>query len=143
MQLHKFFKIFFWLPASVIYLSFRCPPGWTVRTGVAHLYTLFTVQLQRCRYSQPAKFLTVFLCMLFLIAQTKAQTPDTTYVDTVSMLNIDSSSRYEEDSYIDTTEKHIYDTSQNFFNWKNKILMIRIQLKKFSSAHCRIVQYEI
>ena len=45
------------------------------------------------------------------------------YVDTISMANIDSTTAAatyddEDDGYVDTTVKHIYDTSQYFFNWK-------------------------
>jgi hypothetical protein len=79
------------------------------------------------RYHIYCKALICFFLCLFLITQkTNAQTADTNYVDsnyvdTVSMTNIDSSSASyddEDDGYVDTTVKHIYDTSQYFFNWK-------------------------
>ncbi len=44
---------------------------------------------------------------------------DTTIVDTVSFSKIDSLTAPDDnDAYADTTIKHIYDTSQYFFNWK-------------------------
>jgi hypothetical protein len=67
---------------------------------------------------------------MFLITQnTNAQT-DSNYVDTISMQhadtavapnNIEGSGGYndQDDGYVDTTVKHIYDTSQYFFNWKD------------------------
>jgi len=67
---------------------------------------------------------------MFLIAQnTNAQT-DSNYVDTISMQHIDTvvasnnnkqSGGYndQDDGYVDTTVKHIYDTSQYFFNLKD------------------------
>lgn len=59
----------------------------------------------------------VILCFLIIIQKTNAQT-DTTIVDTVSMAKIDSLTRPDNNEYIDTTVKHIYDTSQYFFNRK-------------------------
>ena len=65
-----------------------------------------------------------------LTQKTNAQTTDTNRVDTISMAHIDSvaassaqnteSAGYdnEDDGYVDTTVKHIYDTSKLFFNWK-------------------------
>src|SRR5205809_3235512 len=99
MQLFKFLKIFFRL-----YLRFLCRPV--------------------------TKYI---LCTLFIAAtqKTNAQNPDTNYVDTVSIAHIDSiaassaqnteSAGYddEDDGYVDTTVKHIYDTSKLFFNWKD------------------------
>ena len=84
---------------------------------------------QRCvRNCRPFKlFMLAFACILWSI-QTNAQV-DSNYVDTVSMQNIDTvavsedsgSSGYDDqdDGYVDTTIKHIYDTSQYFFTWKD------------------------
>jgi len=112
MQLLKFLKIFFSLPAAVMLLSFRC---------VTPLYSRFIAQLKPCIF----KYGFIFLSTCFITQKTNAQTSDTNYVDTVSMANIDSSGSLtyddENDDYDDTTVKHIYDTSQNFFNWKQDI----------------------
>ena len=61
---------------------------------------------------------------LILIAYKSNAQKDTTVVDTVSMLNIDSLTSPETDEYIDTTVKHIYDTSEYFFNWKDSNQML-------------------
>lgn len=68
------------------------------------------------------------LALLLMFHLSHAQN-DTTVVDTVSFSNIDSITQPsnnendsddedEDDAYVDTTIKHIYDTSQYFFNWK-------------------------
>jgi hypothetical protein len=113
MLLLKFFKIFFWLPATVMLLGFCC---------LTPLYVRFVMQLKRCTF----KHAFIFLCILIITQKTNAQTADTNYVDTTSMANIDSSTAAttyddEDDGYVDTTVKHIYDTSQYFFNWKQNI----------------------
>ena len=69
-----------------------------------------------------------FACILWSIQTANAQV-DSNYVDTVSMQNIDTVAVSEDsgsfgyndqdDGYVDTTIKHIYDTSQYFFTWKN------------------------
>ncbi|MBS1746443.1 MAG: hypothetical protein JST21_09770 [Bacteroidetes bacterium] len=73
------------------------------------------------------KFLTLFLLTFFLSVQkSNAQYHDSTAVDSISIKHIDSvkatvdniGSDYNDDGYVDTTVKHIYDTSQFFFNWK-------------------------
>jgi hypothetical protein len=61
----------------------------------------------------------LLLCLWILIANNAGAQTDTTVVDTVSMSNIDSLTQPETDEYVDTTVKHIYDTSQYFFNWKD------------------------
>ena len=61
---------------------------------------------------------------LILIAYKSNAQKDTTVADTVSMLNIDSLTSPETDEYIDTTVKHIYDTSEYFFNWKDSNQML-------------------
>lgn len=91
----------------------------------------FIIMMKRImllHFKTAAKFFFV-LVLLLMFNTCKAQT-DTTVVDTVSMSNIDSitqpsnnenDSAYEDDdgALIDTTVKHIYDTSQYFFNWKD------------------------
>jgi hypothetical protein len=60
----------------------------------------------------------IFVMEIFTACSSFAQT-DTTIVDTISMAKIDSLTQPENaDEYDDTTVKHIYDTSQYFFNWK-------------------------
>lgn len=59
----------------------------------------------------------IFLLLILISRNVHAQT-DTTFVDTVSMSQIDSLTQPEDDAYADTTVKHIYDTSQYFFNPK-------------------------
>jgi hypothetical protein len=67
---------------------------------------------------------------MFLITQNTNAQVDTNYVDTISMQHADTvvvpnnnegSGGYndQDDGYVDTTVKHIYDTSQYFFNWKD------------------------
>jgi uncharacterized protein DUF4129 len=63
------------------------------------------------------KSLHILICIL-MACNSNAQT-DTTVVDTVSMSNIDSLTQPDTDEYVDTTVKHIYDTSQFFFSWKD------------------------
>lgn len=58
----------------------------------------------------------LLVCFIILQTSLNAQT-DTTVVDTVSFTQIDSLTQ-PNDVYADTTVKHIYDTSQYFFNWK-------------------------
>lgn len=71
-----------------------------------------------CFYRKTAlKNFLIFL--LILIAYKSNAQRDTTVVDTVSMSNIDSLTSPETDEYVDTTVKHIYDTSEYFFNWKD------------------------
>lgn len=70
-----------------------------------------------CFYTKvTVKRFTIFVCVLTTF-NVNAQT-DTSVVDTVSMAKIDSLTKPDNNAYVDTTEKHIYDTSQYFFNWK-------------------------
>src|SRR4051794_4997265 len=59
------------------------------------------------------------ILLLILIAYKSDAQKDTTVVDTVSMSNIDSLTKPDDDAYVDTTVKHIYDTSEYFFSWKD------------------------
>lgn len=132
MQSFKFLKLFFRLPAKVIQFNFCCViyPD-SSRTP---LYASFITQLQLCGYSYFAKCFTACLLVILTTQNSIAQTAhsariDSNYVDTISMNNYDSvvaannneSSGYDdqEDGYIDTTVKHIYDTSEFFFNTKH------------------------
>ncbi|MEP6465651.1 MAG: hypothetical protein ABJB05_05075 [Parafilimonas sp.] len=69
------------------------------------------------------KYVFIFLTICITNQKINAQTPDTNYVDTTSMKNIDSSTADydDDDAYADTTVKHIYDTSEYFFNRKQSI----------------------
>ncbi len=116
MQLLKFLKIFFGLPALV-----RCG----IACCVTHLYVQFIAQLQLRKCSSLTSYLKAFIFIFCIINinHANAQTAsDTTAVDTTSMLKTDSinSPGYddEDDGYVDTTVQHIYDTSQYFFNQK-------------------------
>ena len=113
-------------------------------TGSQPLYSRNTMQLQRSHSNTLTKYI-LFAFLSFIITQnTKAQSSytDSNYVDTTSMKNAhktveyndnetyadtavmdnenESSNSYDdnEEGYVDTTVKHIYDTSQYFFNWK-------------------------
>lgn len=143
MQLFKFLKLFFWLPASGMPVNFRCVTPlcfWfamqpTKIHKVSIIFLSTKILLNRRSYSpfrglegMGGKGLSVFLFITFIIIQTtNAQTADTTYtdsnyVDTVSMTTADSSPvgyNDQDDGYVDTTVKHIYDTSQFFFSWKD------------------------
>jgi hypothetical protein len=69
-----------------------------------------------CRNTALKNF--IILSVILIAYKSNAQ-KDTTVVDTVSMSNIDSLTSPETDEYVDTTVKHIYDTSEYFFNWKD------------------------
>ncbi len=71
-----------------------------------------------CLYSK-AVFKSLIVFIYILKANNLNAQTDTTIVDTVSMAKIDSLTKPGNDEYIDTTVKHIYDTSQYFFNWKD------------------------
>ena len=71
-----------------------------------------------CYYNKVVLKSFVILLLILIAYKSNAQ-KDTTVVDTVSMTNIDSLTSPENDEYIDTTVKHIYDTSEYFFNWKD------------------------
>ena len=98
------------------------------RLASHHLYNRNSIQLKRACL----KSLTIFIIAFLSITQnTNAQTVDSNYVDTLNLSKIDTGSPVTEndesgyddndDGYVDTTIKHIYDTSQYFFNWKEYI----------------------
>ena len=118
LQKRNFSTIFFGLPAAVL-----C--GITVASH--HCNSRNIVQLKRSIFK-----VVVIIISLFIIAQnTNAQTVDSNYVDTLNLSKIDTGlpvtendeAGYDDndDGYVDTTIKHIYDTSQYFFNWKEYI----------------------
>ena len=116
MLLRKILILFFGLPASRL-----C--GITVASQ--HFGSNIIVRLSLHSFSSSIKY-ALTSCCLFLITQTAYTQLDSNYVDTVSMQHIDTvaqdaeTATYndEDDGYVDTTVKHIYDTSQYFFNWK-------------------------
>lgn len=61
----------------------------------------------------------IFIYLIFSFSLALHAQTDTTIVDTVSFSKIDSLTQPDNDAYADTMQKHIYDTSQYFFNWKN------------------------
>jgi len=142
MQRFKFLEIFLGLPAAVNLFSFRCViyPG-LPRTP---LYVPCAVRLTKIRkaFKRSLRITYSLLIILLITQKVNAQTSDsayadTNYVDTVSMTNIDSSSvgyNDQDDGYVDTTVKHIYDTSQYFFNWK-KYLDDPYTTEKFTQHH--------
>ena len=124
MLLPKCLILFFGLRASRRCGIIQNPPGMS-----QHLYCRYKEQLQVRSYRSRIKLSTVFWCMFLITQNTNAQV-DTNYVDTISMQyadtvavpnNIEGSGGYndQDDGYVDTTVKHIYDTSQYFFNWKD------------------------
>jgi hypothetical protein len=127
MQRSTFFKIFFWLPAAVFQLSTvaACPER---DSGSQHLYVRFLALLQLCAGNRFIKYAAVLLFISFISiqkiqAQEDSMLVDSNVVDTISMNDTGTivSPGYDDqnDGYVDTTVKHIYDTSQYFFNWKN------------------------
>lgn len=115
MLLRKILILFFGLPASRL-----C--GITVASQ--HLCRCIVKQLCIHHFRFVIKFAIALSC-LFLITQTAYTQVDSNYVDTISMKHIDtvtqnSEATYndEDDGYVDTTVKHIYDTSVYFFNWR-------------------------
>ena len=109
-MVQKYLNILFWLPAFVLHGIACCV---AFRSS-----SRFSWHRNRLRKNYFVKLLAIFFCLFLLEEKTNAQTADTAFVDTVSMKNIDAASGYDEDNYTDTTVKHIYDTSENFFNWK-------------------------
>jgi hypothetical protein len=125
--------LFFGLPATLLLLNFCCLQFAAVTTQIAPLYGRFIMQLIKIRtlLNSPFRGLGGFMLVL-LFAQNATAQSDSNYVDTTSMQHIDTvvvSNRNEEpvgyddqnDGYVDTTIKHIYDTSQYFFTWKDSI----------------------
>ncbi len=128
MQRCTFLKIFFGLPTNErLAFSLRLCREQS-DPGSQHLYCRF-VERQRPRVcSTLLKYaLVLLLISLISIQKTQAQEDsmlvDSNAVDTVSMHDtaVIASPGYDDqnDGYVDTTVKHIYDTSQYFFNWKN------------------------
>lgn len=134
MQMHKLKKLFFKTGTAIIQLC-----RFDLQRSIINL-SHHKINITRSRLQYFAnyffqqkkfffKFLSVILFVIFFIDQnSNAQYFDSTVVDTVSMKNIDSmappveysGSTYDDndDGFVDTTIKHIYDTSQFFFNWK-------------------------
>jgi hypothetical protein len=119
MQPSRFFKIFFWLPANQLRLIF---------VASQHLYVRFFERLQFHACSRFVKYAAALLFISFISiqkinAQEHSIPVDSNAVDTITMKNAgdDASTGYDDqdDGYFDTTVKHIYDTSQYFFNWKD------------------------
>ncbi|HEX5151427.1 MAG TPA: hypothetical protein VFW07_08255 [Parafilimonas sp.] len=121
------------LPTGYLILFFGLRASHRCGSIVAsqHLYYRHKEQLQVRGCSYLIKLLAAFWC-IFLFAQNSTAQIDSNYVDTISMKHIDTvavSNRNEvsigyddqDDGYVDTTVKHIYDTSQYFFNWKDSI----------------------
>jgi len=109
-MLRIYVYILIWLPASVSYSIVGCV---AFRSSFR-----FSWHLRRSLKASFIKHFTLVLCIFFFAAKSSAQTADTAFVDTISMKNIDRASGFDEDAYADTTEKHIYDTSEYFFTWK-------------------------
>ena len=92
-----------------------CPPD---AVHATHLYVPVSWQPYRLRKNALSKTIAISV-LIFLAATANAQTPDTTVVDTTSFSTYDPETQSSgEDNYADTTERHIYDTSQYFFTWK-------------------------
>lgn len=125
MPLYKFLILFFRLPAAV--MLFNCYGG-------TPLYSWNIARLKACSGKSFLKYAAALLCLLLTFNSATAQV-DSNYVDTISMrhseaieapiadtsvMNEDAGGYDDQDDgYVDTTVKHIYDTSQFFFNWKS------------------------
>jgi hypothetical protein len=142
MQRFRFLKKNWGLPVAVMLLSFRCVIYPDLQWNP--LYIRFADQPIRIRkaFNPFFRMMCGSLFILLITQKTNAQTSDsvytdTNYVDTTSMTNIDPSSvgyDDQDDGYVDTTVKHIYDTSQYFFNWK-KYLDDPYTTEKFTQRH--------
>jgi len=143
--------LFFALSAAIL-LSLCCFRSTFIPTHIAPLCSLSATQLIKIRklFNSPFGGRGGFLLLLLFGQNTNAQT-DSNYVDTTSMRHIDTvlvSNRNEEpvgyndqdDGYIDTTVKHIYDTSQYFFNWKDSVNVAFIN-KKIN--HRQLIEAEV
>src|SRR5882672_4997177 len=113
----------------ILLFGLRASSRCGIMVASQHLYCRYKEQLQIGGWSSFIKLSTAFWCM-FLIAQNANAQTDSNYVDTISMQHIDTvvvsnnnkeSGGYndQDDGYVDTTVKHIYDTSQYFFNLKD------------------------
>lgn len=122
MSLYIVLILFFRIPAAVRLIS---------SPGVTPLYNNNYTRLWVYGRKHLRKYIPVLLCLLPLFNTAIAQV-DSNYVDTISMKDIEApvadteladeaSIGYydQEGNYIDTTIKHIYDSSQFFFNWKS------------------------
>lgn len=121
MVLTKFLILFFGLPAAES-MAFRQPADHSLM-----LHIIVPHYIRSCR---PYIKCLVVLCCMFSIMQTTNAQVDSNYVDTIDVTAIDTvavssgdetSPGYDDqdDGYVDTAGKHIYDTSQYFFNWKD------------------------
>ena len=131
MQRCTFLKMFFWLQANqqVVPHLRDCSLSRKQRyPGSHHLYVRFVELLQRCARNRFLKYTAALLFTSFIStqkiqAQEDSMLVDSNYIDTISMQDTGAivSPGYDDqnDGYVDTTVKHIYDTSQFFFNWKN------------------------
>ena len=87
-------------------------------------FSFFVFLIKEIKFSQyfSAKAgLKFFITWIWILSvHTVNAQKDTMAVDTISMSKIDSIAGHddEDDGYVDTTVKHIYDTSQFFFNQK-------------------------
>lgn len=134
MQMHKLNNLFFIAGAAIIQLYRNVLQRSIIKLSHhkinitrfrLHHFANFIIQQKSFFF----KFLSVILPVIFTIVQNcNAQYIDSVAVDTISMKNGDSTvspvansgSTYDDndDGFVDTTVKHIYDTSQFFFNWK-------------------------
>jgi len=123
--------LFFGLPAALLLLCLYCFQFVTIATQIALLCIRLPMQSTKIHkaINSSSKGFGLFLLILLITQKTTAQV-DSNYVDTISMRYADTlvvSNHNEEsvgyndqdDGYVDTTAKHIYDTSQYFFNWKD------------------------
>ncbi len=133
MSMPEFLTLFFWLPALIILSGFRC--CLTASRRFTSLYIRFIDRLQRSGYGSLPKYVAILMLSLSVNQNANTQTTgtvytDSNYVDTKSMSSADSIVKISEqnnepgyddqnDGYADTAVKHIYDTSQYFFSWKN------------------------
>ena len=91
-----------------------------LRFNNCNFFVFIIDEIKRCTcFSNKVILKSMAVFILMLIASNSDAQTDTTVVDTVSMSNIDSLTQPDNDAYVDTTVKHIYDTAQYFFNWKH------------------------
>jgi hypothetical protein len=129
MQRCTFFKIFLGLQANQQVASSLRLSRTQRDPGSQHLYCSRSFErLQLCARNRLLKYAAAFLFISFIStqkiqAQEDSMPVDSNVVDTISMKDtgVIASPGYDDqnDGYVDTTVKHIYDTSQYFFNWKN------------------------
>jgi hypothetical protein len=123
-------KIFFWLQSneqitSLLRLSRKQsdPSSQHLPACPAGRYLRFIGQLQVRACKRFLRYATALLFISFISTQELKAQVDSNYVDTTSMRDTTAivAPHYDDqdDGYVDTTVKHIYDTSQYFFNWKS------------------------